>query len=365
MKRSKSRPLSLEILEDRCCPSVTAHVIDGNLHVTDDQSFANVLIRQVGRNTFAVADNGVAIGRYQVTGGVICNLSATGAAAAVDLGGYVSPGDISIYLGDGANSASVNDGSVGGKLKIVGGKGIDQVVLGAAGAPLTVLGDTCINLGAAADSLTINGNVKLSSDLVAASVNTLLMKAGSEVDGSTFISGAAAGTNYVELQGTIEHVLRFDGNALQNNTLKVDSGAVIGEFWAEVSTGKNEVDMYGAVRDNLYIFGQGTDTINLNGSIAGHAYLHLVGTDETAHLSGTINGGLALKGGAGTVNVKFADLRLNGAGSVNLGSGNDTFTMGQNVSFQAETLTVSGGKGDDTYIGSTQGVITKGFEHYE
>src|SRR5262249_28127668 len=150
--KNSSRPrLSVEPLEARNCPSVSAHVVAGRLLITGS-SFNLNLTEESATATSAVikvTDNHVNRGSFTVTDGVIIRLGRGEDNVEINLNGHTLPGGVAVDLGNGNNSLTVRNGTIGRWLAALGGTGTDRVTLGSAGPSqtLTVNGDTIIGLG--------------------------------------------------------------------------------------------------------------------------------------------------------------------------------------------------------------------------
>jgi hypothetical protein len=397
-RRTSIRP-SLEVLEDRCCPSANAWLSSGTLTVTDNQS-AGLAISEYKADVFAVSNNGNQIGTYHVTNGINVRLSGSDNSVDFYLEGYATPGSISVYLQSAVgNEVSVNNGVVRGNLDIYGGKGTDSVVLGGPDGSLQVNGDTVVQLnGGASDALLVNSGVTLEHTFTASSANNLTLAAGSTVGRSVLIDGGPAG-NTVELDGTVGGLARFTGSMQKSDAVTVGQTAQLGSLVVLFGDGDSTLTMNGSVLDEFFMQkGIGSDTITLDGSIGGFAELQLGGdssTQDTLDIAGTIGGSSApgnagnalaivsgatgndgtdtvtleaqIKGkvlvntGAGNDSVTFADaLNIEGSATVNLGAGNDVFTLAQGARFQSATI--NGGSGTNTFNGEIGRVTAHGFQ---
>src|SRR5262245_31934547 len=125
MRRPFSAPLSVEVLEDRCCPSVTAKVLDGNLIVTGSSTNLTLTEETMGAVTgvVKVLDNGVNRGTFTVTGDVRVWLGSSADTVNVDLKGNSMPGSLYFNLGGGGDRITVTNGALVGNLILLGGAG--------------------------------------------------------------------------------------------------------------------------------------------------------------------------------------------------------------------------------------------------
>jgi hypothetical protein len=107
-------------------------------------------------------------------------------------------------------------------------------------------------------------------------------------------------------------------------------------------------DIGGSLRASL---GGGDDTASIGGTVTGNLILDGGAGNDTLTVSGTVGGRTAIIGGAGddTLTVtKTADLM--GAATVNLGAGNDKFTLDDAATIT--TMLANGGSGTDTFVGT-------------
>ncbi len=369
-RRTSFRPF-LELLENRCCPSGSAGLHNGNLVITDDQSAA-LAITEVQAGTFRVTDHGNLIGSYSPTGAVTVQLCGANNTVVIDLDGHTTPGDINVHLGDGTNQLAVGDGTVQGNLRVYGGQGSDSVGLGGptVRGPLAVNQDAWVQLnGSTNDALQVNSGVTVKGDLTALSANEVMLAAGSTVERSVNITGGPAG-NTVDVEGIVDHFLRFSGSALESDHVTIGSRAVLGSLTVELGDGNSDFRMNGEVLDRLFLqCGNGSDQIIVDGVVGQIAEFHLGGGNDTVDLGGTIGSGADVT--ALTIQVQpnthgsdsatFEDsLNIKGSAQVSLGAGNDKFTLNQGARFQSAVI--NGGAGTDTFVGDASRVTARGFE---
>src|SRR4051812_1863205 len=94
MKRQMTTRLTLQPLEDRSVPAVTASVVNGNLVIKGDAAAAsNLAITASDTNgdkvadTFAVSDGGTSVGSFSgVTKDVVLHLTNSDDTVSIDLG---------------------------------------------------------------------------------------------------------------------------------------------------------------------------------------------------------------------------------------------------------------------------------------
>src|SRR5262245_60252949 len=187
MVRSRFSRLTVELLEQRWCPTVSAEVIDGSLFIWGDEP-ARLGLTQIDEHAFRVVDSGVVVGEFGgVTHDVVVLLGDGDDRVRVNLEHHTTPGDLVVGLGNGNNSVTIQHGTVGGSLHVRGGDGVDNIVLGSdpnllspVSPAFAVEGDTTVEAGASrGDRLKIQPHVVLHGDLHAVSANNFGMAAGS------------------------------------------------------------------------------------------------------------------------------------------------------------------------------------------
>ena len=121
--------LSLEALEDRWCPALTAALTSGVLTISGTADTGPIQITQdsTTAGTISVSDGGTAVTDSPFAGvtSIRLNLTEADDTVVVDLGGQTFFGPIVANLGVGANSLTVQNGSLDGDLSVgsVGGGG--------------------------------------------------------------------------------------------------------------------------------------------------------------------------------------------------------------------------------------------------
>jgi hypothetical protein len=371
MKTQHNLRLSLQPLEDRSVPSVTASVVNGSLIVKGDATAAsNVAITASDTNgdkvadTFAVTDGGKSIGTFSgVTKDVTLRLSNNDDTVSIDLGGLSTPRGLSVSMAKGTNTLTIADGTVSGALNVNGGSGADNVTLGGT-TGLTVKSNAALDLGAGTDGVQLT-DATFSRNLLVASAETVTLDAKSTVARDFAAFGGSAGTT-VNVAGTVK-----------------GSVAVAGGFGR--NAGGDTLDLTGTVsRDVAFFGGGGSDTLTVTGKVGGSLFADLGSGDDTASVGGTVTGSLNLAGGAGndtlTVSGKVgkrtfidggagndtvaitATASLGGNAVVSLGAGNDKLTVDPVATVPG--LTANGGSGTDTFVGTSTktGFKVAGFE---
>src|SRR5262245_49008685 len=119
--RVRSRP-SVEPLEDRRVPAVSATISAGTLLVTGaaDHPGAPIVITQTDPGVFTVTDGGtpVAVSGSGPVTDVVLRLGRTNDNVTLDLGASPLAGSVSARLGGGKDSLTVLGGTVGGNLEV-------------------------------------------------------------------------------------------------------------------------------------------------------------------------------------------------------------------------------------------------------
>jgi len=194
--------LSLEVLEDRSVPAVTASVVRGSLVVVGDPSApSNLTLTASDTNadgvadTFSVVDGSTAVGTFGgVTRDVVLRLSNNDDTVSLDLAGVSAPRNVRADLGGGTNSLSITNGTVTGSLSVRGGDGTDTVTLDGT-SPVTVNGNAFVNLGGAADDvLQLTGQASVKGNLAGFSANDVTLGPESTVGGASSSAAAPAAT---------------------------------------------------------------------------------------------------------------------------------------------------------------------------
>src|SRR5689334_14499377 len=130
-QHSQARP-SLEQLEDRWCPAVTASVKNSVLTVagTPASSTDTILVKETAANTFEVDDGSTVVASGLTATSVKLNLSGSTDIVSVDLEGNTLAGSLSANLGSTSTTLTVADDSISGRLTVSGRGTGDAVTLG-------------------------------------------------------------------------------------------------------------------------------------------------------------------------------------------------------------------------------------------
>jgi hypothetical protein len=353
-KLNRARP-TIETLEDRWCPAVTASAVTaavnhGLLTVTGTAT-ATLAVKETAPGAVEIDDGsqilygakGVNPGLTGVNG---IRLNLTGAnTVTVDLGGNTLAGNLTANLGDGTNALTVEDGTVAGNLAVHGSSGADAVTLGdgAGKTPLKVTHDTSLDLGGqAGDTVTLNKGSTL-ADLEAGTAGVTLA-AGSTVSGQAVFFGDKAGIS-VAVGGKVgTNLLVFGGlwkgNQSGPSSLTVGAKAVIGGDLTFLNAWSNAHPS--------------TLTTAAGSNIGGDLQYSATGLGDTVMLGGRVgtsgHGGLVdLQMRGGNTKVTFASGSLiTGEAQVAFGRGNNSLSLAGTVGTGDDThkaLTITAGNG--------------------
>jgi fibronectin-binding autotransporter adhesin len=325
--------ISLEALEERWCPAVTARVSFGFLLVGGSATNPGdtIKISQTAADTFKVEDGGTTVGTFSgVTRDVRIGLGSANDKVAVDLGGNTTPRGITALLGGGENSFSLVGGTVRGSLYVNGGTGVDTVALGDGTTSLQVNGNVTAALdGSAGDSLTLADKATIKGSMSTFFVNNTTLAAGSSVEGSVGLVGGTGG-NTVTVAGKVAGNLAFTGSPL------VDT-----------------FTLTGSVGRNLFVSTfAGDDSISLGGTVTGRVFVDSDGGKDKIQFSGSIGSSTTVFAGSGDDNLTIAaGSKFAGNAFIGMGAGNDTVTMAAPADVSIVNMLINGGLGTDTFIG--------------
>lgn len=353
--KSRTR-LALEQLENRWCPSLTTSLRSGTLTISGaaDNGSISVVQDSTTAGTIQVLDGTTPVSGSPFTSvsNVRLNLTSADDKVTLDLGGQALSGNVTANLGAGANTLSVLNGTVGGRLAVSAGDGDDVVTLGDGTAALS-LKSVDVSLNGGTDTLTVAGNTTISRSLNAYFVNNVSLEQGSTANNVTirggrggntidsagdvtgdlvidafFRSGTTAGTT-VNVSGSVDGNLVFFGNSL-NDTLSV-SGDVGKSLAAVTFGGKDTVTIDGAVTRNLGLdTGAGNDQVTLNGTVGGFTGISTGAGDDQLTISATA--------------------KLQRAAAIDMGAGADKVTLDDSATIA--NLLLNGGSGTDTFVGT-------------
>jgi hypothetical protein len=339
--------LTVELLEDRAVPAVTASVVHGNLVVVGDpKAAAHLSITASDTNadkvadTFKVMDGTATVGTFGgVTHDLILRLGKENDAVSIDLAGLSAPQGILANLGGGDNSLSIQNGTVKGAVFVRGGADGNAVTLGGTAALTVDHGVFARFAGPGNGVLELKGSAAVKGNLVTDNVAAVKLDAGSSVGKNVFDHGGAA-ADLLNVAGSVGGDVVFLGGA------GADTLTVTGKVGGSV----------------LAFLGAGNDVANVGGTIGKGLVLDGGPGKDTLTLSGAVGGRTLVLGGKGNDAVTVAaTAHLNKRAGIELGKGNDTFTLSGAAVFH--TLFAQGGRGTDVFDGtiSRAGLKLAGF----
>jgi hypothetical protein len=362
MKRLRPRRLSVEVLEDRCCPSLTVTSLNGNLTISGTANSGSITVKETSSNTIEVDDGSTPVSTVNNVTNVTANLTSANDKVTVNLGGNTLTGNLTTNLSNGTNVVSVVNGTIGGNLNATGGFGNDTVVFGEAADTLTVNGNASFNLGNGANTLvmqngtvngtltylgsnftdniglgdtsgnalTVGGNatfttaainsglklfggVDLQGSLTTNKFNNVTLNSDSLVEQTATFNGLASG-NTIELDGAIAGTVAFNApsqSSTGTSKLTVGKTASLGN---DLNFTSSLLNLHGNVLD---IEGQVAHDVTFHGTNLGDAVIlgaaGSVGDNLTA-VSGKGNNGYLISGSVGNALALYV-----GHGEVNVG----------------------------------------------
>jgi len=343
MNRNCRPRLHLEHLETRLCPALTMRLMSGTLFITGSP-VGDLAVTEKAANAFQVTDGGKSLGTYSSVSNINLNLSShTDKKIDFDFGGLRLGGNLYINEGlgfqasPGTTGTGLRNGSIGGSVTVVGGSGDESLNLG--------LDSAAANPAA----LTVGGDVTFSPHV------------NSNVGGfrNIFLAGQFAATPPVTIGGSVS--LNNVGNILLGvsatvgRNLSVSAGVGQPETFFDVGTvkGNLSVSSVGTAANVALGFGallpatvQGSVSVNLGS-----------GNDSFSFAAGSTIGAsanIATGGGDDSVNLDGA---VGGDLTVNAGDGTDTITSAAVTGTVAGNMSVTAGSGNDsvTLDGSVSG----------
>jgi hypothetical protein len=406
--RKAYRP-TIEALESRLTPDVTAALLGSDLVVVGDQQSYNVAnIVQLPDNTFLVNGTGLPNTTFgAITGNIVVTMGSHGGYDIVTIEILDIPGSILVTLGAGDTNVNImpttTPGPVpAGSLVLFGGAGNDNVSISQiqfsgnavialaagnhdiemvggtpsdGGYPLQFSGNARITLGAGHDTIALAGVIVTGTtevDAAESSYDNVFVSGKGFVSGETILNDNATfklgGTDYLNFQGTANQDLKFNGGTVANNiTLgkgsQVNGNAKIRLGDHENLSADNHLYLDGTVNGNLRVDGSAganTVTLDTDSVVNGNVRIDLGYGVNAFSFAGVINGGsLTYLGGSEQDTVNFAGQVLaagNKGGDVYvlLDGGFDLFNLlpGENV---PGYFLVDGGGGNSTFDGTAVG----------
>ncbi len=346
---------TVERLETRECPSVSATVIGGNLVIFARNS-TTLDISQTAAGSYDISENGsTPISRTGVTGSLIVNNMGLFNSPTVDIdfNGFATVKNVTAtFLTFGTTTLTVHDGTITGKLAVFGGLRADTVNLGDVDS-LTVNGNTTVNLFSGADTLNVAALADLKGNLSTTLIENVTTDIGSLVEKSAFFVGGH-GANTYNLHGAVTGSVWFTGS-IKADTFNAD-GTIGQDLVIALLAGNDNVDLSAAIGNNLAInsapFG-GTKTINLGGTVGNNAKVKLGSGGDTVNFTGIIANSFVLHTGFGNDHVNFLSGSSVTDATVILGFGDDIFCLDAGVTV-AGTANIYAGyilfaAGNDTF----------------
>jgi hypothetical protein len=346
-QRYRIRP-SVEQMEDRWCPTVTASVKNGILTVAGTPTNATdlVQVKETAANTFEVDDAGTVVASGLTATSVKLNLTGTTDLVSVDLGGNKLAGSLVANLSNTSTTLTVADGTISGSL-LVSGRGTDSVTLGSAGTTLSVARDSDVDLDNSTNAIVnVLSGVSFTDDLFASGTSVTLA-AGATVKDWLAIQGPRSGVT-ATVNGTVGGGLIVEGgfggfcggssSTSSATSLTLGSTASVGGNLYFASAGTNDtLDVAGKVSGSLEVAMLGSNeaaTLESGATIGGRAdFLFGKGTDAltvagTIGTSGNTRTALTVEAGNGGNTIEIlGSAVINGSARVRLGSGTNTVSL--------------------------------------
>lgn len=348
--------LTVEALEHRWCPAITASLRSGTLTISGTADNGTLNIRQdtTTAGTIQVLDGDTAVTGSPFTGvrNIRLNLTAADDTVAVDLGGLTFTGSLAANLGNGANTLTVNNGGLGSRLSVRAGGGEDRVTLGNGTDDLT-LRDVDLALFGGIDNVTVSDGASITRALTTQYANDVTLAAGSTTH-HVFLRGGTGG-NTIEVAGDVTGDLRIDTyfrTGSSDATSVNISGEVDGGVFFSGSDQNDTFTLFGNVGRGVHALTHGgADKVSLGGAVTGSLSLDTGTGDDQVTVSGTVGERTSVSTGAGNDTFTLAaTAQLTGRASVTLGAGTDTATVDDAATIA--TLLLNGGSGTDTFNGT-------------
>jgi len=322
--KTQTRRLALEALESRWCPAVTASLSGTTLTISGN-SAGEIAITQdsTTAGTITVKDNGAQVGTGAFTGvkNIKLNLTEADDKVTIDLGGNTLAGSVSANLGAGANSLTVEKGTIAGGLftsgeapqphffffrsrpKAPADTGLDTITLakdatvkymsvqtGAGGADVSVDGDVTGDLSVTASSFFFSSSSSNGSSLTVTG----------GVDGNLFFGGSSL-ADTLDVEGDVgKSLTAFTGGGADIVTV---NGAVLRGLWLDTGSGDDQITLAGTVGGRTFIWaGDGTDSLTMESTaqFLNTAVISMGGGTDSVKMDATVITTMLLSGGTGT-----------------------------------------------------------------
>lgn len=332
--------LSLEALEARWCPALTATLASGVLTISGTADNGTIAIAQdaTTAGTVTVSDGTTAVTLRPFTGvkSIKLNLTEADDTVAVDLGGQTLAGRITANLGAGANSLSVTNGTLTGGLSVSGDTGNE--------------GGRCGHGGFRGGPGFRGGRGSTTADT---GIDTVLIAAGATVGGLSAKAGqgGAAVTVEGEVTGEVSVDALFRGTSSNATTLDL-TGEVDGSVRFTGGSLADSLSISGDVGGGVFaLTGAGADKVSLSGTVTRGLLLDTGADADTIALSGTVGGRAAVSAGSGDDTLTIdASARFLSTTLISMGAGADSVTLDDAATFTA--LLINGGTGTDVFTGT-------------
>jgi hypothetical protein len=179
MKPPRQNRLVLELLEARDCPSLSVQLLGSSLLITGTPAGTTGLTIQGTGGKYSVTDGATVKGTFGATN-ISMNLDHYNEPITINLGGQTLGGNVLMSLGTGnlsptlgANSVTIDNGTVGGSITVVNGSRNETLQLGHSTGTL---------------SLHVGGNVTVSSSIGSAQGQFFLYDTSS-IGGQLLLNG--------------------------------------------------------------------------------------------------------------------------------------------------------------------------------
>jgi len=352
--------LTLERLEDRWCPAVTATLQNATLTISGAAVNGSIGVVQdaTTAGTINVFDGATPVNATPFTGvkNIKFKLTAADDKVTVDLGGKTLAGDVNAGLGAGKNSLTVTNGGVGGNLGVAAGDGDDTVTLGGTGT--LALKDVQLAVDGGIDTVSVKSGVTVSRSLAILFANNITLEAGSSV-ANVYIRGGSGG-NTVTAAGAVTGDLAIDafyGPSSTAGTTATVTGNISGNVFFAGSNKDDSLTISGSVGKNVTAFTDGgADTVSITGAVGRGLFLDTGSGNDQITIGNSVGGKVVVYAGSGddtltmvpatpTTTLKFAD-----AVFIDMGAGNDKVTLDDAAVIV--NMLINGGVGADVFVGT-------------
>lgn len=360
MPRQRTNQLSVNRLEDRSTPSVSAMMTNGTLFVTGSPSTPLSEVRLEGSgDVIRVLDGQQRLGLFRMVHDINVRLD-QGANVAVTPGTNESIGDLNIWLGKGDNSVFVGAGSVKNVSIFANYVGKNRITVSGLNAQ-----NVSANLGAGKDEVNV----------VKSAINSLNVHSAEQVNLDQGMIGTVQLENRMNEMSTMTLAeIKGDLSVVQRGgTLTVD-GSVGGSLaYNNVrAVTPSSLVIHGAIRGSLSMIGtQFGDyaSFNAGAAVEGNLALHLGAGNDRANIEGSVGTPkvlttLIVDAGLGDDVVSLTDTATIWApkAAISLGQGDDQCFIAKSAYY--EWLELDGGDGKDSLVnlGTFDRLAVTGFE---